>query len=181
MLCIQLRIILPVLLSLSLLGCSTKPVSDYAVEHDFSQYKTFAFAAAPEGAVLSIDSGRIERATAAQLSSKGIKQTDLPSADLLVKYRIESATELEPYGGSIGVGVGIYRRRGGISMRTPPRYRERKYGKIVLEFLNPVSKTIIWRSVSQSRLTETMSSQKRANFINNEIGLMLKNYPPQAK
>ncbi len=177
----MLRIVLSVLLSLSLLGCSTKPVSDYAVEHDFSQYKTFTFVAPPEGSVISIDSGRIESAIASQLSSKGIRQTALPNADLLVNYRIESATELEPYGGSLGVGVGIFRGRGGISMRTPPRYRERNYGKLVLEFLNPVSTTIVWRSVSQSRLTETMSAEKRASFINKEVALMLKNYPPQPK
>ncbi|HEY5716190.1 MAG TPA: DUF4136 domain-containing protein [Psychromonas sp.] len=176
----MLRIILPVLLSFAMLGCSAKPVTDFAVAHDFSQYKTFAFVAPSQGAVASIDSSRIESAVATQLNKKGVNQTEFRSADLLVDYHIDSATELEPYGGSVGVGMGIF-HRGSIGISTPPRYRERKYGKLVLEFSNPKSKSIIWRSVSQRRLTETMSAEKRANFIMEEIALMLKNYPPQAK
>jgi hypothetical protein len=175
----MLRIIIAVLLSLSVLACSVKPATDYVIDHDFSQYKNFAFIATPKDTVVSIDSSRIENAVIASLRQKGIRKTTPEQADLLVGYHIDSATELESYGSSIGVG--IFSGRGGIGMSSPTRYRERNYGKLVIEFLNPTSKSIIWRSVSQSPLNETMKADKRAEFINAQIKLMLSNYPPKQK
>ncbi len=175
----MLRIVLSALLSLSVLACTVKPATDYLVEHDFSQYKDFAFVRAPEDAVASIDSSRIESAVVAQLKQKGLRQTDVKSADLLVDYRVDSATELESFGSSLGFGVS--RGRGSIAMSTPTRYRERKYGKLVLEFLDPASQSIVWSSISQSQLKETMGPDKRAEFITKQIDLMLSTYPPQPK
>jgi len=66
-------------------------------------------------------------------------------------------------------------------MSSPTRYRERNYGKLVIEFLNPASQSIVWRSISQSPLNETMGSAKRTQFISAQIKLMLSNFPPQQK
>jgi hypothetical protein len=175
----MLRIIISVLLSLSVLACSVKPATDYVIDHDFSQYKNFAFVAIPKDAVVSIDSSRIEDALITSLSQKGIRQTTQEQADFLVDYHIDSVTELESYGGSIGVG--IFRGGGGIGMSSPTRYRERNYGKLVIEFLNPTSQSIVWRSISQSPLSETMGAVKRAEFITAQIELMLSNFPPKDK
>ena len=175
----MLRIMISVLLSFSVLACSVKPATDYVIGHDFSQYKHFAFVAPPKDEVVSIDSSRIENALVASLSLKGISQTTKEQADLLVDYHIESATELESYGSSIGVG--IFSGRGGFGMSSPTRYRERNYGKLVIEFLNPTSQSIVWRSISQSPLNETMGTDKRTQFIAAQIKLMLTNFPPQQK
>lgn len=175
----MLRIIISVLLSLSVLACSVKPATDYVIGHDFSQYKKFAFVATPADAVVSIDSSRIENALVASLSQKGISQTTKEQADLLVDYHIDSATEFESYGSSIGVG--IFSGRGGIGMSSPTRYRERNYGKLVIEFLNPSSQSIVWSSISQSPLSETMGTEKREEFITDQIKLMLSDFPPKGK
>lgn len=173
----MLRIIILFLFSLSVLACSVKPATDYVIEHDFSQYKNFAFVAAPKDAVVSIDSSRIEHALTMSLSEKGISQTTQEQADLLVNYHIDNTTELESYGGRIGVG--IFSARGGIGMSSPTRYRERNYGKIVIEFLNPSSRSIVWRSISQSPMNETMATVKRMAFITAQIKLMLSHFPPK--
>jgi len=175
----MLRIIISVLLSLSVLACSVKPATDYVIGHDFSQYKNFSFVAPPKDVVVSIDSSRIEHALVTSLSQKGISQTTREQADLLVDYHIESATELESYGSSIGVG--IFSGRSSIGMNSPTRYRERNYGKLVIEFLNPTSQSIVWRSISQSPLNERMGADKRTEFITAQIKLMLSNFPPQGK
>lgn len=175
----MLRIIMTVLFSLSALACSVKPATDYVIGHDFSQYKNFAFVAPPKDAVVSIDSARIEDALIRGLSQKGLSETTQEQADLLVVYHLDSATELESYGSSIGVGV--FSGRGGIGMSTPTRYRERNYAKLVVEFLNPSSQSIVWRSISQSPLNERMPTDKRAQFITGQIKLMLSNFPPQGK
>jgi hypothetical protein len=175
----MLRIIAAVLLTLSVSACSVKPATDYMIGHDFSQYKNFAFVAPPKDVVVSIDSARIEDALIRSLSQKGISQTTKEQADLLVEYHIESATELESYGSNIGVG--IFSGRGGIGMSSPTRYRERNYGKLVIEFLNPTSQSIVWRSISQSPLNETMATDRRTQFISAQIKLMLSNFPPLEK
>ena len=175
----MLRIMISILLSFSVLACSVKPATDYVIGHNFSQYKNFSFVVPPKDTVVSIDSSRIEQALVESLSQKGIIQTTKEQADLLVSYHIDSATELESYGSSIGVG--IFSGRGSIGMNSPTRYRERNYGKLVIEFLNPTSQSIIWRSISQSPLNETMGTVKRTEFINAQIKLMLSNFPPQGK
>ncbi len=179
----MLRIFTAAALALSLSACTIKPATDYVLGHDFSQYKNFAFASRPEGEAVSIDGSRIEKAVARTLNQKAIKQTDQQQADLLVDYRIDSATELESYGGSVGIGVSRSRGRGigSIGMSTPNHYRERKYGKIIIEFLNPASDSVVWSSISQSQLAETMGPEKRAEFINGQIELMLSTYPPVQK
>lgn len=175
----MLRFITPLLLCSFLFACTATPVSDYALNHDFSQYKTFTFVTSPEKSVSSIDSKRIENETAAQLKVKGLSQTETQSADLQINYRLEMTTEIESNGGTFGFGIGL--GRAGIGMSTPSSYNENHYNKLVLEFINPASKSIIWQSISQNKLTETMSAQQRNDFIVKEITLMLSDYPPQTK
>ena len=175
----MLRFITPLLLCSFLFACTATPVSDYALSHDFSQYKTFTFVTSPEKSVSSIDSKRIENETAAQLQVKGLSQTETQNAELQINYRLEMTTEIESNSGTFGFGIGL--GRAGIGMSTPSSYNENHYNKLVLEFINPASKSIIWQSISQNKLTETMSAQQRNDFIVKEITLMLSDYPPQTK
>ena len=165
-------------LSFMAAACTVKPALDYNVDQDFSQFKDFAFVPKPEDAVVTIDGQRIERELTAQLQAKSIPAVALEEADLLVDYRVDVATELESYGGSFSVGVG--RRHGAIGVSSPDRYKERKYGKLVVEFFDPATNALVWRSISQSQLRETMGPESRAEFINKQIALMLENYPPKA-
>ncbi|GDY26160.1 DUF4136 domain-containing protein [Agarivorans sp. Toyoura001] len=173
------RLFIIACLSFTAAACTIKPAVDYNIDQDFSQYKDFAFAPMPEDAVASIDGQRIERELDSQLKAKGLQVVELEQADLLVDYRIDTATELESYGGSFSVGVG--RKHGAIGVSSPDRYKERKYGKLVVEFLDPETKALVWRSISQSQLRETMGPESRAKFINEQVALMLENYPPKAK
>lgn len=175
----MLRLFIIALLSLATTACTIKPATDYLSSHDFSQYKSFAFVASPAGVPESIDSARIKSAVVTHLKPKGLEQTDISDADLQVAYRIEDETELEQSG--ITTSFGFSRSHGGIAMSTPAEFNERKYGKLVLEFLDPTSQSIVWKSISQKQLHETISTEQRTEFINNEIILMLNAYPPKIK
>lgn len=169
---------LSVLLCLvSLTACTIRPATDYNVDQDFSQYKDFAFAPLAEDAVLSIDEQRIQAELVKQLQNKGLQAVELEQADMLVAYRIDEATELEAIGGNFTFGMGS--RHGMIGVSSPDRYKERKYGKLVVEFIDPKAKSLIWRSISQSKLGETMGPERRAEFIQKQLGLMLESYPPK--
>lgn len=162
---------------LSVTACTVKPATDYNVDQDFSQYKDFAFAPLAEDVVLSIDEQRIQAELVKQLQNKGLLAVELEQADMRVAYRIDEASELEAIGGNFSFGVGS--RHSMIGVSSPDRYKERRYGKLVLEFIDPKTKSLIWRSISQSKLTETMSPEKRAAFIQKQLSLMLENYPPK--
>lgn len=167
------------LLSLLLSACAIKPIADYRSHQDFSQYTDFSFAPLPEEAIQSIDSTRIRDALSATLQQQGFMKADITEANFQVSYHIESETELEQIG--LTTGIGFSRGRGGIAISSPSNYYERAYGKIVVELLDPATKSIVWRSVSQQQLRETMSSEQRSEFIRNEIALMLADFPPQAQ
>lgn len=175
----MLRLFFSALLALSISACTIKPTTDYRIEHNFSQYTSFAFSPIAEDMHDSIDDARIKNALLVQLAQKSLIKTDLKEASLQVIYRMESEAELEPFGLSTGFG---YSRRGSSLIITKPNhYSEREYGKLVVEFLDPKTNTIVWKSISQKRLPETLRTKKRAEFINKEIAVMINAYPPATK
>ncbi|WP_432463972.1 MULTISPECIES: DUF4136 domain-containing protein [unclassified Agarivorans] len=167
------------LFTLLSVACTIQPATDYQVGQDFSQYHHYAFVAGADDAVQSLDEQRIKAELAAQLEQKGLQMVAAEQADLLVDYRVDSASELEALGGSFSVGFGS--RHSAIGMSSPDRYKERKYGKLVVELLDQQNQTIVWRSISQSQLKETMGPESRAKFIAEQITLMLAQYPPQPR
>lgn len=173
----MLRLFFITLLSLSLGACAVKPATDYRSNQDFSQYTTFAFAALPEGSVDSLDDSRIRDAVKVQLEQKGLRKANIKDADLHVLFRIDSESELESFGSTASFGVS--RNKGSIAMSTPVKYQENKYGKLVLELLDSKTQSIVWKSISQRRLQETIKVEKRTKFINDEITKMLAEYPPE--
>jgi len=175
----MLRLFFITLLSLSLAACAVKPSTDYRSTHNFTQYTTFAFTGIAEGVPESLDSARIKDAVITQLEKKGLTKTDIQTANLQVAYRIESATELEQSGNNVGFGFGSKHSR--IAFSTPAQYYEREYGKLVIELIDPVTQSVVWQSISQRQLQESISTDKRTEFISSEVTLMLNSYPPATK
>jgi len=175
----MLRLFFITLLSLSLSACALKPTTDYRSEHNFTQYTTFAFIPTQEGVPESLDSARIKDAVSAQLEKKGLTKADIETANLQVTYRVESATELEQSGSTVGFGFGHKHSR--IAYSTPTQYYEREYGKLIIELIDSGTQSVVWQSISQRQLQESISSDKRTDFINSEVTLMLNHYPPETK
>jgi len=173
----MIRLLLMSLLPIFISACAVKPATDYRSNQDFSQYTTFAFAALPEGTVESLDDSRIRDVVIMQLEQKGLRKTDIKDADLNVLFRIESESELESYGST--ASFGISRNKSSIAMSTPVKYQENKYGKLVLELVDAKTQSIVWKSISQRRLQETIKVDKRTQFISTEITKMLSEYPPE--
>lgn len=173
----MIRILLIALLSFTLSACTVKPTTDYRSNQDFSQYRTFAFSTPPEGSIESIDDSRIRDAVLLQLEQKGVRKVDKQDADLHVLFRIDSESELESFGSS--AGFGLSRNKTSIALSTPVKYQENKYGKLVLELVDAKTQSIVWKSISQRRLQETIKVDKRTQFINTEITNMLSEYPPK--
>lgn len=173
----MIRLLFLVLLTLSVSACTVKPITDYRNNQNFSKYATFAFTALPEGMVESIDNARIKESVTMQLEQKGLRKVDIKDADLYVLFRIESESDIVSFGSS--ASVGFYRNKMGGAISTPVQYQENKYGKLVLELFDTQTQSIVWKSISQRKLQDTIKVEKRTQFINNEIIMMLAEYPPE--
>ena len=74
--------------------------------------------------------------------------------------------------------------RYGAGVSTPTRVKEKKYGKLSVNLIDTQTNDVVWRSVSQRQLTETMDSEERNEFVQDQVQQMFEEYPiaaPQVK
>ena len=163
------------LLSFTLTSCSAGVTTDYDIQVNFSLYKSYQFAAHPGNTVIRLDSTRVENAIKTELAGKGLKLLDT-DADLTVRHYIRQQSDFHSYGTSIGFG---YRYRSvGVAYSSPSRFREYRYGKLIVELIDNSSNRVVWSSISQRKLTEEMTPKSREEFIDEQVSEMFKNYPP---
>lgn len=171
-----MRLLLLIMVHWVLAGCAATVVYDFDETANFQQSKQYQFEQTENGDVQSLDRARIHKAIAKQLSLKGFSQVD-SGAGLTVRYRIEEDVRIESTG--LSYGVGMSRSHLGVAMHTPVRAREIKEGKLVVEVVETDNSRVIWRAVSQKRLTEQMRPEKRTELVNELVKEMFQNYPPQ--
>lgn len=166
----------PALICIATISCSADVATDYSAKIDYSQFKTYQFADRPGNIVITLDSARVEDAIKGQLYMKGLTLQE-KDADLTVKHYLRQQSDFHSYGTSIGFG---YRYRSvGVAYSSPSRLREYRYGKLIVELIDNSSNQIVWRSISQRKLTETMNPGAREKFIDEQIIEMFKDYPPK--
>jgi hypothetical protein len=177
---------------LILTGCSGIPVAtDYDANWNFSQAKTYAWLASKEKLIIDplvdndLTDGRIQRALEASLAAKGLQKTDDPlAADLLVSYHVNTKERLNitnyhsyfgyyPYFGypyPYGHGYGYMGPSVDVDQYTA--------GTFVVDIINPTSKHLLWRGVSERRLQTGGSPQEREQYIRQTIGAIVEQFPP---
>ncbi len=155
-----------------LTACSTV-TTDVDKQADFSSYRTFDFGA-QSGVPASIDARRIEQGISAQLVQKGLK--NLPSGgDLYVHHDIVKSTEFVSSGSRVSFGYGW--NSFGVITSSPERYRERKYGNLIVELVDAKENQVVWKGVSSRKLTASMDTDRRESLIAEEIAKMFESYP----
>ena len=165
------------IVTLIIQGCAAPVVYDFDSSANFQKDQTFAFDETKEGNIQSLDRTRIHEAITLQLETSGYSIVDKSDASLIVRYQIEEEVRIQSSGMSYGVGVS--RSRFGMSMQSPVNAREIKEGKLVVEIVEATDNRVIWRAVSQKRLTEQMKPEKRDELINELTKVMFENYPPK--
>lgn len=165
------------LFSLLLIGCSSDVSTDFKDDVNYSQFHTYEFAENVNKTATSLDAARVKDALNYQLTNKGLKLNADDKTDLTVKYYIQAESELQSYGTTVGFGYGF--SNVGVGFSTPTRYKENRYGKLIVELIQNTSNQVIWRSISQRKLTDDMTPQSRITFIDEQINEMFKTYPPQ--
>lgn len=158
-------------------GCSSVSVStDYDRDVDFARMRTFAWMPPapsepdPFGSN-TIVKKRVTSAIESELASKSISRTD-GSPDFLVAVHGFVRDRLDVTSWPYGWG-----RRGmwGSQRVEVSQYSE---GTLVLDFVNPASKELLWRGAATSALDSSSGSPQH---VDEAIHKLLDGFPPPAK
>lgn len=163
------------LFAMFLSGCAKSVYTDFDQQFPYQEIETYTIAAKANTSPISLDDSRIERALQNELNAKGLLQTgDAPNVTL--RYFVEPKTESIAYGPTISFGYGS--RRFGTRYETPVRFEQRDYGQLVVEMVDTASNQVVWRAVSNRKLTDSMSPSKKNAFISEQIHAMFADFPP---
>lgn len=163
-------------------GCSSVSVKrDFDTKYDFAALHTYNWMGAPEspsGSVQrelsqnSLIEGRVKRAVNEQLAAKGYKETT-QNPDFLVAFHtgVQDKTDVESW----GYGWGYWGMLGG-GVSTI-HYQQ---GTLILDFIDPKTKNLIWRGVAEGVVPARTSPEKSEKKINEVVQQMLKKFPPSS-
>ncbi|HMK38155.1 MAG TPA: DUF4136 domain-containing protein [Bacteroidota bacterium] len=166
------------------LGCSNISVTtDYDREFNFKQLKSFEWlgmaknstSANAETAMLQnglIDK-RVRATVKSQLEAKGLKENP-DSADFFIMYHAgtEKKVNVTDYGYGYGYGYGGRWGGGGVDVQ---QYTQ---GTLILDFVDPKTKTLLWRSVATGALSSTPDPSTADQKVHDVVSQMLSDFPP---
>lgn len=176
------------LLTVLLSSCGGIPVTtDYSSDHDFSSVKSYAWLEPKQKLIIDplVDNDlmtrRIRDAIDRQMAAKGILLT-ASDADVFVSFHVGTKEKLSisnyhshfgyyphygyPYTGGYGYGG------------TGVDVRQYTAGSFVVDIIDPGSRHLLWRGISERRLQESGTPQQRDLFINETIRVILEQFPP---
>ena len=169
----KLNILLLILLSTTLLSCtSVKVSSDYDEQTNFNNYKTFAFfkTGIDKAEINDLDKRRILRAIDAEMQTKGFSKSESP--DLLVSIFTKSQERLDVNRNNFGWGFGwgFYGASFGSTVSTSTQ------GTLYIDLIDAKTKELVWQGQGLGYLTQSRKHKKER--INEFVQEILKVYPP---
>ena len=168
-------------------GCSGIQVSqDYDPATGFSGLEHFRWETSVQESTgdLRLDNplrnSRIRSAVERVLKGKGFAPSENGGSTFLIRYQETLNKKLESAGG-IGFGIGSYGRRGGIAIGTGTgnNLRETEEASLTIDFLDPESKTLLWRGTGTRRFKEYDDPAKASQDINGLVEKILEQFPPK--
>ena len=167
----------------SLGACSgMKITTDYNPETapNFSAYQTYAWLPQPirrdPRVYNSITEDRVRRAVENSLSARGYRKVTSGAPDFLVAWQaaIEGKVDVTMVNGYYGYGY-----RGWGAWGAEPMVTEYDEGTLILDVVDGESRELAWRGVAQARVSLNSSPDERGRRINEAVGKILSNFPPQ--
>ncbi|CDF80537.1 conserved hypothetical protein (DUF4136) [Formosa agariphila KMM 3901] len=175
----------PVLILLLIVSaCSSiKVASDYEKGTTFEQYKTYAFykTGIDKAEISDLDKKRILRAIETEMTNKGFVKSENP--DILISIFTKAREEINiynnnnmgwgPYGYGWGWSPYYYNNFNNTSVTSSTE------GTLFIDLIDASKKELVWQGVGSGYLTENMN--KKEERINEFVGKILENYPPELK
>jgi hypothetical protein len=148
---------------------------DFDRAANFGRYKTYAWTRGTDLAD-QLNHARVVRSIESQLASKGLSKVETNNRpDLLVAYHTSFEKNLQINAWSSGYGAP---RFGGLRSGTATT-QEVVTGTLVVDMLDAVSKSIVWRGLASGELTPSAKPEQREKKINKATEKLFKNYPPK--
>jgi hypothetical protein len=161
-------------------ACSSISVNnDYDTSVDFALLKTWSWLPEAESAgmdaqgVMSLSGARIREDLEGGLIARGYPKVAsggsfLVTFHTLIQQRIEAGAE--PYGYGYGWRSGY--------AGAPLIYDE---GSLIVDFIDPKSKTMVWRGLASGVVDPSNSPEKREKLIHEAVTKLLDQFPPKKK
>ena len=151
---------------------------DYDTKTDFASLKTYDWLPIPAKADIDkLNIERIKNAVNSQMTAKGLRKSP-DNPDFLIASHVGSKEKVRvadwgygygPYGGYWG---GHWGPRGGVSAY---QYEE---GSLILDFVEPKSKKLIWRGSAKAQTDNVKTPEKREKLIAEAVQKILEKFPP---
>ena len=147
---------------------------DYDRQINFSALKTFDWMQAPQRTgTNSLVVQRIKNAVNAELETKGLTITSNNPDFLIAEYHgKKDKVQISDWGygrshryGYSPVGVSAY---------------EFEEGSLILDFVDPESKKLIWRGSAKAQIDSVDTPEKKEKLINEAVKEILEKYPPSS-
>src|ERR1700758_4902860 len=149
--------------------------TDYDRSANFAQYKTYSWAQVKTKDALDVD--RIKAAVNAALAAKGWTQVDSGGDVSIVAMEIaRNQQTLSTFYDGFGGGWGWRRFGGGGFGEATTTTETYKVGTVVVDLFDTKTKQLIWRGAASDTLSN--NSDKNIKNLDNGVGKMFKNFPP---
>ena len=166
-------------------GCASNVSTDYNPNAGFGELHTYALVTPKDTRAHQLLDDRIRTAVVAQLTAKGMRETDREHADVLVGYGMVDHTRTEVYDNDWGWGPawGWRYYRWGVpwpldtSVEDIETYRD---GSVVVSLVSASTHRVVWQGQASDVVNLPVSDRKRADTdINHAVAKILEKYPPR--
>jgi hypothetical protein len=168
-------------------ACAGQQVTtDYSPATSYSQYRTFALVSPPNaGAAQQLLDQRLRNAVTAQLTEKGLTETDRQNADLFVGYGMvdKTHTRVITYrdGWGWGRGWGWRYYRWGVAWPMAVHRQVETYtdGTVVVHLIDAKTKQVVWEGEVADVVSLPVGNPASATRqINGAVAKLFAKYPP---
>lgn len=180
--------------SLLLAACGGVPVSvDWDQQYSFADIKSYGWIPNPKldlpvppvpsgppgfgggtsGMRDDLTDDRVTAAINSQMAARGLKRMEMPQVpDVLVSYHYGVADKLDIQSFHSHFGYYPCVHCSDISVR---QYRE---GTLVIDIVDPKTRRMVWRGVSERRIPSFDSPEERRLYINETVAAIFEQFPP---
>ena len=156
-----------------LIGCSSsKVITDYNANEDFSKFKTFDFYEDNGENLNEFDVKRVTINIEENLNSLGLQQSSLP--DFFVFF--ETKTSEKQNNNTLGIGVG----NNGIGISGGIPIGGKKLNeKLIIKFIEAKTNDLFWEGSLNNTIKESRTPEKREIYLKAVVLEILKEFPPK--
>jgi len=150
---------------------------DYDTKTDFASLKTYDWLPIPAKKDIDrLNVERIKNAVDAQIAAKGFRKTP-DNPDFLIASHVgkKEKVRIEDW----GYGYGPHGRyRGGYGGPRGVDVYKFEEGSLILDFVEPKSKKLIWRGSAKAQINTDKTPEKREKLIAEAVQKILEKFPP---